>query len=89
MQWMKQLKGGIMKIEVLGSGCAKCRLLFERVKEAVKRGNINATVEYITDINEIIERGIMVSPVVLVDGEVKLSGIVPPVDEIVSILKGE
>jgi small redox-active disulfide protein 2 len=78
-----------MKIEVIGSGCAKCRLLFERVKEAVKRGNINATVEYITDINEIIERGIMVSPVVLVDGEVKISGIVPPVDEIVSILKGE
>ena len=78
-----------MKIEVIGSGCAKCRLLFERVKEAVKRANINATVEYITDINEIIERGIMISPVVLVDGEVKISGIVPPVDDIVSILKGE
>lgn len=58
-----------MKIEVLGSGCPTCKKLFEIVKKIVKDENIDAEVEYSTDIKRIIELGFMTSPILIVNGK--------------------
>ncbi len=58
-----------MKIAVLGSGCATCRKLHETVIAVAKRENIDAEIEYSTDITRIVELGLMHSPVLLVDGK--------------------
>lgn len=57
-----------MKIQVLGSGCPKCKNLYELTKTAVTELGIKAEVEYSTDISKIIEMGIMRSPVLVIDG---------------------
>ena len=79
----------MMKIEVLGSGCAKCKILEERVREAVKKAGLDATVEHVYDMDKIIAAGILGTPALVVDGNVKFSGRLPNVDELVSILKSE
>ncbi len=63
-----------MKIEVLGPGCPKCRALAAGVHAAVTRMGLDAEVTKVTDINEITSRGVMLTPALVVDGEVKASG---------------
>ena len=63
-----------MKIEVIGSGCAKCKQLYERVHSLVNSNGITADVVYLPDANELIERGILGSPALVVDDEVVLIG---------------
>ena len=63
-----------MKIQVLGSGCPTCKNLYQLVQTAVKELNIDAEVEYSTDISKIVELGIMVSPAMTIDGQVALTG---------------
>ncbi|MGA1820229.1 MAG: thioredoxin family protein [Thermoplasmatota archaeon] len=75
-----------MKIEVLGSGCAKCKLLHSNVEKAVKKAGIEANIVKVEDIVEIMNRGIMITPGLVVNGKVVLSGKVPDVDEIVKLL---
>lgn len=58
-----------MKIAVLGSGCTTCKKLHVAVKKVVKDENIDAEVEYSTDIRRIVELGLMMSPVLTVDGK--------------------
>ena len=58
-----------MKIEVIGSGCKKCKNLFELTKKAVTELGVKAEVEYSTDVSKIIEMGVMQSPVLAVDGK--------------------
>lgn len=58
-----------MKISVIGSGCATCKRLHEAVIKAVKEDNIDAEVEYSTDITRIVEMGFMRSPVLAIDGQ--------------------
>lgn len=58
-----------MKISVLGSGCATCKKLHESVLKIVKDENLNAEVEYSTDVTKIVELGLMHSPVLVVDGK--------------------
>ncbi|MBU0591003.1 TM0996/MTH895 family glutaredoxin-like protein [Candidatus Micrarchaeota archaeon] len=76
-----------MKIEVLGSGCHKCTELEKRTREAVKKAGVDATVEHIYDVSKIIEMGIMSTPALVIDGEVKVSGRIPDVNEIIGWLK--
>lgn len=64
-------------IKVLGTGCAKCKNLDRKVRELVEKHNINAEVLYVTDINEMIETGIMMTPGLSVNGVVKSIGIIP------------
>lgn len=71
-----------MKIQVLGSGCATCKKLFEITKTAVKEMGITEEVEYITDFQQILNMGLMSSPVLAVDGKPALVGFVPNVAEI-------
>jgi len=76
-----------MKIQVLGSGCTNCKKLFELTQQAVKELDLNADVEYITDVAKIIELGVMSSPVLAVDGKPVMSGFVPDVEKIKSLLE--
>lgn len=71
-----------MKIQVLGSGCPTCKKLFEITKTAVKDMGITDEVEYITDIQQILNMGLMSSPVLAVDGKPAFVGFVPNVEEI-------
>jgi small redox-active disulfide protein 2 len=77
-----------MKIEVIGSGCAKCKQLYERVERIVKTNEINAEVTYVPDANELIERGILGSPAMVVDGEVVLIGSLASDTELLRLIKG-
>lgn len=76
-----------MKIEVLGSGCPKCKVLEQNVRNAVEELKLNADVVKVTDINKMVEYGIMSSPALVVDGEVKSSGRVLSADEIKKMLR--
>ena len=74
------------KIQVLGPGCQKCKVLAERVNEAVRELGLDCEVEKITDINRIIEFGVMSTPALAVDGAVKMYGHVPSVEKIKEML---
>ncbi|MDD3999257.1 MAG: MTH895/ArsE family thioredoxin-like protein [Candidatus Shapirobacteria bacterium] len=63
-----------MKIKVIGSGCPTCKNLFELTKKAVSQLGIDSTVEYSTDVSEIIEMGVMQSPVLAIDGKPAMLG---------------
>jgi small redox-active disulfide protein 2 len=76
-----------MKIEVCGSGCSKCAELEKRASEAVVRAGIAAVVEHTYDMNKIIARGILLTPALVVDGKVVVSGKIPGVDQIAEMLK--
>jgi small redox-active disulfide protein 2 len=75
-----------MKIQVLGTGCAKCTLLAENTERAASELGLDAEVEKITDISEILGFGVMMTPALVVDGEVKVVGKVPSVVEIREML---
>ena len=63
-----------MKIEVLGMGCSKCKMLYENVKRAVEEKGVQAEVIKIEDMDKITEYGIMMTPALVINGEVKSSG---------------
>jgi small redox-active disulfide protein 2 len=78
----------IVKIEVLGTGCMKCRRLMKNVEIAVKELGIVAEIKKVDDIRELIQRGVMLTPALAVDGEMKVSGRVADVKELKEILAG-
>lgn len=71
-----------MKIEILGSGCPKCRQLEANARKAVEEMKKKAEILKVTDINEIINRGVMATPAIIIDGKLKASGRIPEVEEI-------
>ena len=75
------------KIEILGTGCPKCKTLEENAKKAVSELKIKADVLKVTDIGKIIEYGVMSTPALAIDGKVKSSGRIPNVEEIKKMLK--
>lgn len=75
-----------MKIEILGTGCPKCESLVKNVEAAVRELGIEATVEKVTDIVEIANRGVMMTPALSVDGDIKLVGKVATVEELKALL---
>lgn len=77
-----------MKIEVLGTGCAKCETLAANVKAAADRLGVTYELTKVTDLGEIMNRGVMFTPALAIDGEVRLSGKVPGEDELVAMLEG-
>lgn len=70
------------EIQILGSGCPACKRLFELTKQAVQELGIDANVEYVTDIQKIIEIGVMQSPVLVLNGKPIMTG---PVSDIEAI----
>jgi len=76
-----------MKIQVLGSGCATCKSLYELTKKAVSDLAMNEEVEYITDVSKIVEMGVMSSPVLAINGKPVMVGFLPDIEKIKSLLK--
>jgi len=74
------------KIEILGTGCAKCKRLFANAQEAVKDLKIAAEVVKVEELDEIINRGVMLTPALFINGELRAEGRVPCVDEIKEML---
>ncbi len=74
-------------VQVLGTGCPKCEKLKHNAEEAVKQAGIEATVEKVTDINVITGFGVMMTPALAIDGEVKLVGRIPSAAEIQTLLQ--
>ena len=72
-------------IEVIGTGCAKCHQLEKNVLETVKELGLTAEVVKVSDIAEIMKRGVIFTPALMIDGELKVSGRVPSVKELSEI----
>lgn len=77
-----------MIIKVLGTGCTNCKKLEANTKEAVKELGIEATVEKVENIKDIMAYGVMRTPALVVDEKVKIMGRVPKVEEIKEVLQG-
>lgn len=77
-----------MKIQILGTGCPKCRKLAENAEAAVKALQLDCQIEKVTDINQITAFGVMMTPALAVDGVVKLVGKASSVDELKAVLAG-
>lgn len=71
-----------MKIEILGMGCPKCKKLYENAQSAVKELNAQAEVVKVEDIQKIMDYGLMITPAIAIDGELKAAGRIPAPDEI-------
>ena len=74
-------------IEILGTGCAKCAQLQQNTEQALAELGIAAAVEKVQDINQIVQYGVMMTPALVVDGEVKLMGKVASAEEIKRLLQ--
>jgi len=66
-----------MKVEVLGIGCPKCRKTEELILQTIKKLGVSAEIAHVTDLNEIIDRGVMMTPAVVIDGVKVLEGKIP------------
>ena len=75
-----------MKIQILGTGCPKCKKLAENTEAAARALGVEYTIEKVTDIDEITNFGVMMTPALVVDGEVKCVGKAPSTDEIKKFL---
>jgi len=76
-----------MRIEILGTGCPKCKATEKVIKQAVDELGTQAEIVKIEDLQEIINRGVMMTPAVFVDGEAKIVGRIPSADEIKKLLQ--
>jgi len=74
------------KIQILGTGCSKCKKLAENAEAAAKELTIEYQLEKITEINEIMKFGVMVTPALVIDGQVKVTGKVADVGNIKKML---
>jgi len=78
-----------MKIEILGTGCPKCKKLNELAEEVVNELNVSAEIIKLTDINKIIDYGVMVTPALVIDGDVKVAGKIPSKEKIIKWIEEE
>jgi len=74
------------KIQVLGPGCQKCQVLYERTKQAVQEMGLECEIEKVSDLETIIGFGILSTPALVVDGAVKMNGRVPTVAQLKEML---
>ena len=79
----------IVKIEILGTGCPKCKETEKIVRKVVEELGIKVSIEKVEDIEKIIEYGVLSTPAVVVDGKIRISGKVPYEQDIVDILNGK
>jgi small redox-active disulfide protein 2 len=77
---------GMKKLQILGTGCPKCRTLAEQTEKVAREMGIAYEMEKVTDIREIMKFGVMTTPALAVDGVVKVAGKVPSSDEIKKLL---
>jgi small redox-active disulfide protein 2 len=77
----------MVSVKVLGTGCKKCQNLENKVRELITANNIYANVEKVTDIQEMVNYGIMMTPGLIINEKVKSFGIIPKDDQILNWLK--
>ena len=77
-----------MKIRVLGSGCAKCKTLEERIHQLIAKHNLSIEVEKVTDLKEIMSYGILSTPGLVINGVVKSAGSVPKDEQLLQWMGG-
>lgn len=77
----------MVRVKILGPGCKKCQTLESKVKEIVTKEGIEAIIEKVSDIGEIMNYGIMMTPGLVVNEQVKSFGIIPKGEHIISWLK--
>ncbi len=75
-----------MEIKVLGPGCSKCKTTYQVIEKVIRENNLDVTLTKVDDIMEIMNYNIMVTPAVVVDGEVRLKGQVPSESDVKKIL---
>lgn len=75
------------EIKVLGTGCPKCKTTYSNVLEALKKTNMEANVEKVEDIEEMMKYNVLTTPVLMINGEMKVKGRIAQVSEIVDFLK--
>ena len=75
-----------MKLLVIGPGCAKCRTLAQSTEQAVNELGIAAEINKVTDLHQIMALGVMMTPALAIDGNVKIVGKVPSVAELKTLL---
>jgi small redox-active disulfide protein 2 len=75
------------KIQILGTGCAKCKKLAEQAEQAAKELDIEYELEKVTKISDIMEFGVMVTPALVVEGKVKVAGKVPTIEQLKEMIK--
>ena len=78
-----------MKIQILGPGCYSCKLLAEKTRQAARELELDCEIEKVEDMNSIAVFGLLMTPALVIDGEVKVSGRVPPLPEIKELLSVE
>ncbi|MDY7011364.1 MAG: thioredoxin family protein [Planctomycetota bacterium] len=74
------------KLQILGTGCPKCQKLAQNAEAAAKATGVEYEIEKISDINEIVKLGVMLTPALVVDGQVKVVGKVPEPEDIQAML---
>lgn len=72
------------KIEILGTGCPKCQKTTELIEKEIEEAGVEAEIVKVEDLDEIVARGVMMTPAVMIDGETKTEGKVPSSSEIKS-----
>jgi small redox-active disulfide protein 2 len=77
-----------MKLQILGTGCPKCKKLAKNAEAAAEDLGLDCEIEKVTDVNEIMEFGVMMTPALAMDGEVKVAGKVAGVQDIKELLSG-
>jgi small redox-active disulfide protein 2 len=77
-----------MKIQILGSGCPKCKALEANARDAVKDLAVEAEIEKVTDVEAIVNMGVMMTPALVIDGEVKSVGRVLTKGQVADYIKG-
>lgn len=78
-----------MQIQILGTGCPKCKKLSANAEQAIANTGVDAEVEKIEELPKIMKFGVMTTPALAIDGEVKAKGQVLSVEQIQDLLKGE
>ncbi len=76
-----------MKLQVFGTGCSKCQMLGKHAEAAAQALGLDYELEKVTDMNAIVEAGVMTTPALVVDGDIKVSGRVPTVETLKSLLR--
>ncbi|MDY7091868.1 MAG: thioredoxin family protein [Acidobacteriota bacterium] len=78
----------MMKLQILGTGCPKCKLLTEHTERAAQELGLDYELEKVTDLDRILEFGMVATPALVVDGDIKVSGRVPTAKRLQGILTG-
>jgi small redox-active disulfide protein 2 len=78
----------MISVKILGTGCKKCQTLEQKVKDVISLNNVDATLEKVTDINDMMSYGIMITPGLVVNEKVVSTGIIPKDEQILNWLRG-